>query len=137
MARRASEISGESTGTQMSDLGDDAVRERFKLPVEDYAKLPLLCKTALKDAMVMAGTAPGGNTNLWFICCTDYDGNQQNDIVSAPSGREAIRRFAEYHDYDEETEFDTLPIAYRLPNNAPWGMMRYGSLEQYPWSSAF
>lgn len=135
MARR--EISGESSGTPMAELSDSEVRERFKLSETDYGKMPLLCRTALKDAMVMGGHAPGGATNLWFVCCTDYDGNQQNDIVSAQTGREAIRKYAEYHGYDEDTEFDDTPVAYRLPASAPWGIMRYGNLEQFNWGNAF
>lgn len=135
MARR--EVSGEGSGTTMSELSDSEVQERFKLSEGDYSKLPLLCRTALKDAMVMSGHAPGGATNLWFVCCVDYDGNPQNDIIFAASGREAIRKYAEYHGYDEDAEFDDTPIAYRLPASAPSGVIRYGQLEQFNWSNAF
>lgn len=133
MARR--ETSGDG-GTAMSDLPDSEVRERFKLPEEDYDKLPLLCKAALKDAMAIAGNGTGA-TNLWFVTCTDYDGNYQNDVVCASSGRDALRKFADYHGYDSDTEFDDSPVAYRLPNNAPWGILRYGQLEQSQWGNAF
>lgn len=130
------EISSTSEGTKLPVVSDAETMEKFKLSKDDYKKLPMLCQNALKEALAMA-TLGAGATNLWLVTCTDYDGNTQTDVAVANTGREALRHFASYHDYDEETEFDSAPTAYRLPSTQPFGMMRYGELEQANWSQVW
>lgn len=130
------ETASTSEGTKVPTVSDDEAMAKFKLSKDDYSKLPLLCQMALKEAACLSAVGVGA-TNLWMVFSTDYDGNQQSDVLCAPSGIDAIRRYASYHEYDGDTEFDEKPTAYHLPAAAPYGVMRYGDMEQAHWNDVF
>lgn len=128
MARR--ESSSDNGGGVALPLVDDAtVQEKFKLSPEDYGKLPLLCQMALKEAMGM-GAEGTGSSNMFMVFSTDYDGDRQEGLFCCRTGEEAIRKFMQYNDYDWDMDFDSSPVAYRLPATHPFGMVRWGELPQ-------
>lgn len=128
MARR--ETSADTgTGIAVPEITDTDVKDRFKLPDNDYEKLSLMCKMALKEAMTISDSGAGAS-NLYFVTGTTYDGDRDELMIVARSGPDAIRKYMQYYEFEWDTEFDSDPIAYHLPGNAPMGVLRWTSLPQ-------
>lgn len=127
------ETSSESTGTAMPDISMEQVLERFKLNEKEYGKLPLMCQTALKEAisMVSVGT---GLSNLFMVYAQNYDGENLECLICSRDGHDAIERFIREFGYDADHEWESVPTAHQLPMVHRMGVVNWGSCPQTRYS---